>query len=243
MVHCIVLVTFVFDFSINSSEEFRQWLKNNPNLYNHFILLRLEDPNYAPTEGEWHHIIPKHSNGPDEDWNTIFLTHKDHVEAHRLRAQVYNEPGDKLILNLFANPAMNTAEAKQERRARGHATQKRNKTGFSSSELQAKLGRKGGAKQTPKKVEKYKEKQNPIVTKTLEEGCRFRFKNTDIVVIIPPKTIELLWEVHALFMAGVPESEEKEKLANITVKVNFTSLLRKVLVGERKSFYGFYLEK
>ena len=30
---------------------------------------------------------------------------------------------------------------------------------------------------------------------------------------------------------------------NITVKVNFTSLLRKVLVGERKSFYGFYLEK
>ena len=41
-----------------------------------------------------HHIIPKHQNGPDEDWNFTYLTKREHVIAHWLLWKINGNPLD-----------------------------------------------------------------------------------------------------------------------------------------------------
>ena len=75
-------------------------MKTNSNVYNRFILNRLNNCVEAD-HYEYHHIFPKSIGGVDKSWNLIRLTVKDHHKAHFYRYQVYNEYIDKLALTLF----------------------------------------------------------------------------------------------------------------------------------------------
>lgn len=51
---------------------------------------------------ETHHIIPKHDGGFDTKENLIDLSFKDHIQAHLLRWEVYNQIGDLAAYNLMS---------------------------------------------------------------------------------------------------------------------------------------------
>lgn len=136
--------------SINSKEDIINFLTSDPNKYNLFILekfqnqsLNNEKKNETVTY-EKHHIIPIHAGGPDKPFNLIRLTTQDHILAHMLRYEVYKELGDKLFLNFKSEESISPEKAKKNRIAASHEAQKQNKSGFFSSEQQAKHGKKGG---------------------------------------------------------------------------------------------------
>jgi hypothetical protein len=101
--------------SVTNRQTLMAFLKDsrNKNAYNTFILSLLDkESEFTMNQGEKsqtnvilqkHHIIPLHAGGPDEIWNLVKVTVKDHVTAHRLRYLVYNEDGDERFLRFREN--------------------------------------------------------------------------------------------------------------------------------------------
>lgn len=227
-------------FRIQSRDDCIQYLKQNPNLYNDFILHRIKN---SVAFEQKHHIFPRHAGGPDVDWNLVDLSSKDHIEAHRLRLIVYNEQGDKSAMAFFTNPEMNSYERIQERIKNSHVSQQRNKNGFYSSTKQRENGIKGGKIQTEAKREKYVQKQCAGVAEALSKTMFWKHKTSVGILKIPANSIVLLDEIRTLFLANFSlTDEEKTKLQNVK-KSTFTSALRKVLLRQvgRPSLYGFSL--
>lgn len=214
------------------------WLKKNKNIYNDYILQKIKRQD-QPTKGENHHIIPKHVGGPDVSWNLILLTVEEHVKAHELRLEVYNDPGDKAFMNFYKNPGLSNNERIQQRVKFSHETQKLNKTGFFSSEQQSLNGQKGGKKQTAAKIKKYIEKQNPIIVEKLKKGTIWLNSKTNEIIHIPGG-LSLLYELQPFFAESFVDNVDKQRILNIA-RSTFTSSLSRVLKQERDSLYGITL--
>ena len=103
--------------NINSREDLITFLINNPNKYNSFILQKFnflkENPFPLTIVTENHHIIPKHAGGSNESWNIIKLTVTDHIRAHELRAEIYNEIGDHLTTRFKNTKGLSPEQAQQ----------------------------------------------------------------------------------------------------------------------------------
>lgn len=123
---------------IKNREDLIQYLKHENNAYTQFILDRLSKPAPEKDKSQNHHIIPLHAGGPDKTWNLIRLTYEDHLTAHKLRYEVYKEPGDKNAINLAGTEQAYLTKPKVESVRRGDATRKLNKIGIYMLLLQVK---------------------------------------------------------------------------------------------------------
>ena len=98
---------------------------------------------------EKHHIIPARKGGPDEAWNLISVTYKEHCKLHEILFKLYGEEGDNKAAAARKNAGPGTREAKIEGSRRGHTTMKQRGIGFYDSNLQRELGKRSGGKKTP----------------------------------------------------------------------------------------------
>lgn len=236
----------MFQF-INNRKTLITFLENNPNSYNNFMLYKIENESETLNQGitqnlaiESHHIIPKSVGGPDENWNLVNLTVEDHMSAHSLRYDVYQNLGDKLAVNLRTDTPI-TRESILARVALSHEASRRNQSGFWSSEQQAINGRRGGAKQTESKRAKYKEKLSPIIREKFQNTMVWSHPDFKQNLIIPTKKVELIIDLLPIFLdALTPDSTYYKNLENISNQ-SFTSSLSKVLLGKRNHYLQFRL--
>jgi len=87
------------------------YLKNNPNLYNSYILpfcllpgalLRKNLPQKDKNKGiDLHHIIPISSGGPDVAYNIVFLPKADHIISHYYLAKTTNKSKDHYAVKMM----------------------------------------------------------------------------------------------------------------------------------------------
>lgn len=125
------------------------------NIYADFILeARLqaqkaiqEDPTIYT---EVHHILPRHSGGPDETTNLVVLLYNDHVKAHYIRWIQYGHIGDKIAFSVMAGQNVEARKIKASIAGNigGPIAQqlfKQTNKGWFNSEIQRALGIKGAA--------------------------------------------------------------------------------------------------
>jgi hypothetical protein len=230
------------------------YLKECDDVYTRFILQKLSEaadnapkilevdenaPNLSEIDGkikyfEKHHIIPKSVGGPDLEWNIVVLTFEDHFIAHKLRYEAYGQYNpDKLFLILRTNQ---TAEKHQLLLRAGHATQRIKKLGFFDPVAQSARGKLGGAKQTQKKVAKYREKMVPAVAEAFAMHMLWIHtdKNREIsTLIFFPDTLYIVKDLYYKLDACVPFSNRNQS--------SNTSGLARVIKRQRKKYCGWSL--
>jgi hypothetical protein len=228
---------------ISDKKTLLSYLKNTPNAYNEFMLHCLCNP--PPTENtQKHHIIPRHSGGPDEDWNMVTLTVEDHAKAHELRWETYKDKASALSLDELALRGLrgefNTEEMIKKRVQLSHHIQKTEKKGRWDAKLQSMLGKKGGAKQTEAKAEKYKEKLSHSVKALLKKGSTWKHKDGKSSVTFQAEELSLMIQLLEKLIEVTKDADSKKQITE-TKKSNATSLLARVIKGERLSAYGWQL--
>ena len=230
---------------ICSREDLVLFLKNNPNAYNNFIFEKIEEeksPTFSKQDKNRHHIIPRHTGGPDEPWNILMICTEDHKKAHQIRYEVYAEEGDLNAIRFWNNPPKNTVEAQKRRIKLSHETCKVEGIGFFSSEQQSINGQKGGKVKSENKKATSIKKLTPVVANVLNQKMRWKHKkNVQIEVIsIEPGTLQLVADLRMIFVNSLPEGEEKTRLLHMPT-ANFSSSVSKVLKGQRKTAHNFTL--
>lgn len=76
------------------------------NIYELFIK-NLEDQTIKDEYFEYHHIIPKHKGGTNDESNLIKLTYRQHILAHLLLYRIYNRPEDLAAYRLMRGISCN----------------------------------------------------------------------------------------------------------------------------------------
>lgn len=220
---------------ISNKEDLKNFLKENPNVYNDFILQRIDHPAVGKYT-EDHHIIPKHAGGPNKRWNLIKLTPEDHMEAHQLRSLVYNEPGDSHALRFRTNPS-----ELFERRLRGNQianeTRLRARTGIYAEGVSSKGGRSGGLVKSHEKDLKQSTKMSEPVLKSLYEGSRWKHLQTGTELIVQPNSLFTLPQLVQKLLEALPPCKDKEVLEKAKTST-VTSNLARVIKKQRPSAYG-----
>lgn len=127
--------------NISNLQELISYLERENNSYSNFIISKIKrDPNSLNGEiTQIHHIIPKHQGGPHVSWNLVKLTIEEHATAHQLLFENYQNLADQGASQMISG------QIKQGRntiRQIARETNRRNKTGFFNSELQAELARR-----------------------------------------------------------------------------------------------------
>lgn len=211
------------------------------NAYNAFILDRFDNPVIGELMEE-HHILPKHAGGPDVEWNLISLTPEDHVEAHALRASVYNEAGDKNVIK-FRSKTSNITEQLLKAKALGDQTRREQGTGIYAPGMSAKGGSVGGSVKSEKKDLKQSTKMTTPVYNALYNGSRWKHEKTGTEVIIEPNTVFTLPNLVKKLLEALPPCDDKTTLTNAKISTA-TSNLARVIKQERLTSYGWsiYME-
>lgn len=156
---------------IKNREDLICYLKEENNAYSTFILERLDCPPPKGERKQLHHIIPTHTGGPDENWNLIPLTANDHYLAHKIRAEVYGESGDIMMIRLGV-----ISDEKEIARVRsGDTTRKIHEKGIYEKGVSSRGGRIGGSKKTKAKDESHQGKMSLIVKKLFMKLVLFGF--------------------------------------------------------------------
>jgi RNA polymerase subunit RPABC4/transcription elongation factor Spt4 len=220
---------------ISNKEDLKIFLKESPNVYNNFILQRIDHPVIGKYT-ENHHIIPKHTGGPHKRWNLIKLTPEDHMEAHRLRALVYNEAGDHQAIRFRTNPSELV-----ERRLRGNQianeTRLRERTGIYAEGASSKGGRIGGLVKSHEKDLKQSTKMSQPVLKALYEGSRWKHLQSGTELNLQPNRLFTLPQLVQKLLEALPPCKDKEVLERAKTST-VTSNLARVIKKQRPSAYG-----
>lgn len=209
-----------------------------------------------PTIGnlEKHHIVPRHSGGLDITTNLIQIMPRDHILAHLLRFLEIGEKGDKLAY-IFRRHTYNFDLSSHGKKIA--AIHKINGTGFFNSELQRKLGRKGGkiggSKNTQiqwdarSKVGKQygvqvgKSNQSELLKDILACTLVFHHRDApDIPFIIPPS--DSAAEVKRKLIALCEELGYPEFAAKLITSPN-GGLFHNFLKGKKPTAYGWVVTK
>lgn len=221
-----------------------EYLVKTPNPYNDFILARLKNEHPKNSENldiQKHHIIPRHIGGPNRTWNLVRLTVSEHREAHRLRWETYNNQADELALR-FMQEEHNTPELIAARVALSHEYQRTNQIGRWNSEQQSRLGRIGGSRQTQAKREKFREKLSVPVKNFLDRGSTWYHKSTMKHITFAPNELFLVTDLLEKLIEATEDETYKQMMQN-TRKSNATSVLAKVIKGERPSCYNWFIQR
>ncbi len=225
---------------IKNREDLIKFLEGEANEYSDFILYHMQNP--PPADAiriERHHIIPLHAGGPDEEWNLIPLIPEDHYTAHEIRARVYNEQGDIIMIRMRKAGSTNLSEDAMNRMRTGDATRKAQGTGIYAEGVSAKGGRAGGAVKSEAKDLGQKSKMSEPVIKALNEGSSWVHK-TGVTCNVPPG-LNTMPQLLKFLIEALPLDNEDRKKLEETNTGNVTSLLAKVIKNERSSTYGWRL--
>jgi len=227
---------------MKSREDLIKYLEGEANEYSKFILDRMKNPPPANAERiEQHHAIPLHAGGPDETWNLIPLIPQDHFKAHELRAQVYNEQGDKNMIKLRPADGSSLSESTIKRIKTGDATRKEKGTGIYAEGASEKGGRAGGAVKSESKDLSHQSKMSELVKKALYEGSSWVHK-TGVTCNVTPEEANTMPKLAKLLAKALPlDCKDRKSLENVEKPVNVTSGLAKVIRNERSSAYGWRL--
>ncbi len=87
---------------IQNKEDLIQYLEQNPNAHNTFVLELIQRESNMVREKQVlseptskHHILPIFDQGSPDSWNILEVTRKEHMQIHMLRYEVYKKEGDK----------------------------------------------------------------------------------------------------------------------------------------------------
>lgn len=235
---------------IGNRNDLRNYLISENNVYSAFILEKLSSPppqrDENPAGGtEVHHIIPRHAGGPDSQWNLIELTRQDHVRAHELRYEAYNETGDASFLrSVRENPSINPDRARTRRanNERGAQQRRAERTGIHAEGASAAGGRASSARPSQQRRLSHQNQMAPEVRAALYEGSVWYHAPTNTSLEVPPNQVLTLSELKDTFIRALPEGDaDRERLATTANNVNVTSNIRKVIMGQRQTAYGWRL--
>ena len=110
------------------------------NAYMDFIHTCREKVYPPETKLQLHHIIPIHDGGTNDLENLIKLSFKDHLEAHRIRYEVYKQDNDDLFIQLVSGNDQKIFTLQRQLGARAtHALLKSKKENRWNSDYQRKL--------------------------------------------------------------------------------------------------------
>jgi hypothetical protein len=196
---------------------------------------------------EEHHIIPFHAGGPDVEWNLISLTPETHFEAHRIRAEVYQETGDINAFRLRGEQSVDLMERRVAAARSGENTRKQEGSGIYAPGVSSKGGKIGGRVKSVKKDFGHQTKMSNQVKELLDRGSTWksafadpRHGKTNCSVTIPAKAVYTLPQLVNIFVEALPLGVDREQLskANMTT---VTSNLARVIKGQRPTAYGWKL--
>jgi hypothetical protein len=158
-------------------EELVSFLQKENNSYAIFILDRLNRDYriFGDVESNKHHIQPKHAKGSDERWNLVSLSLEEHMQAHQLLFDCYNNHYDYCVVCLFFGK---TKEAQKAVRKQNQINMKNNNRGFYNSALQRELARR------PKPRLPYARKD--VILVAIENGFIIEHVQTDKCLIVRP---------------------------------------------------------
>lgn len=258
---------------IRNIEGLFNYLKKENNKYSLFIINKIntnssisqeiknQNVNFDRKLFEKHHIIPKHTGGPDASWNLIYLSKEDHVEAHILRYEVYGEFGDynflstKNVLGINNRVKLNPEFDKQltKNKQRGTKTQIANQIGIFNRDAAIKAGLKSKkvieslTEEEKRTLDKRHQTQmSDAVWSTLYEGATFIHSRTETKVVLKPEEALTLTELKNILAAALPKHDvDRIRLEKAEKPVNVTSALSKMIKGskDRPSAYGWKLIK
>lgn len=221
---------------IESTTDLRNYLTSTNDVYTRFVLDLISKQDASKVYEEGHHIFPKSVGGLDDDWNILPVSYEDHLRCHELRYKAYGELTDKLAINLRK---CQTREQQTIARQKGRETQRIKKIGLFDSTMQSVRGKKGGARQTEAKRERYKEKLSEPVKNALEGAMIWKYASKDGIeteLFFAPGSYELVKDLYFALDKAVPYSFSSAKITS------HTSGLAKIIKGERLSYQGWKVQ-
>lgn len=228
----------VRDVILHDRTALTEYLITHPNAYNDFLLPFVDQP-LRQQGREDHHVIPRHAGGTDEPGNLISLTAREHVEAHRLRHEVYGEQNDARVVRMRQAETLTTEQIHLERVHASHEACRENQTGFFNSQQQSLNGQKGGKVITEKKIAKWQEKQNPLIVSALADGTKWSHPVLGVITV-PPGKCKMVSDLQNHLINTLPEDEEKTKYLALTAEKpnHFCSNIRKIIVDKNRNRFG-----
>ena len=211
--------------NIHNTQELMEFLTKENNSYAEFILSKLnrKSKNLGQERTQFHHIIPKHQNGPDAQWNLIRLTVEEHAQAHELlfeNNQNYYDLGASQMLRGQLKQGWQTI-LKQSLDNR-----KNNKSDRFNSELQRELGSR------PKK-QRANYARNTYIVNALLRGFDLYHKGSKNLVKIGPCECHHMVAVVDKLMSHPFMENEREHWQRCDTKQNHPYLmgLTRLLTG------------
>lgn len=221
---------------LTNSQSLKEFLMRDKNPYNEFIIAKIENP-VVGKYTEKHHIIPLHAGGPDVGWNLIPLTPEDHIRAHELRAQVYNEQGDLDCIKFKGDSSKDLTERRLQSIKTGDTVRRKEGTGIYAEGVSAKGGRIGGTVKNIAKDLSHKTKMTEKVRNALYQGSTWKHEETGIELVIQPDTVFTLSQLLEKLTIVLPDGKHKDLLTQ-AVRSTAVSNLSRVIKQERKKAYG-----
>ncbi len=223
-----------FQQNITNRDELINYLSAQANSYTLFILAII-DRNPETLEGQItnkHHIIPRHSGGPDKPFNILIVTLEEHIEAHRLLFENYGALSDSAAFHMMSG---RIAKGEEVIRQKAQQTMKDKKIGFFSSETQRNLANRPHAPRRPYT-------RDAFVTAALERGFTLEKKVGDTletVVIEPSECPNLTFVVNKLMQCpSMHDKRTKWDLEQHKSQNWIVSSLTRIITGYRCSKTG-----
>lgn len=226
---------------IKNSNDLIKYLEKENNSYSIFILDKIKAQNennsfMCRSKGEFHHILPKHSGGPDEKWNLVLLSIEDHAKAHKLRYQCYNQLADEYATRLKENSAsIDFVRARQEL---GRETMRQKGIGFYNLVLQKELGSRP-KNHTEQREEFYQKHIKDNYKKIFEKSICFRHSVLNIEISSKPYQFARTGHIQSFLVSALTEGSAEQ--LNLEKDSNFTSGINRVLKGWRKSYKSWFI--
>ena len=194
-------------------------LRDCNDIYTNFILEKLElNLTKDPFVNEVHHIIPYSVNGPDVEWNRMFLSILDHSQAHALRAEAYQEIGD---INATKLKLAQTPDNRKQALLKSVETRKALGITVFDSNFQSQAGKIGGSIRSKAKEDKWKEKMGNATTSAFSATMVWKHKS-GVEVTFKPGEIEQPQELAKRLHALVPFNNPSETAGSLTKVINKT---------------------
>lgn len=189
---------------------------------------------------EKHHIIPLHAGGPDATWNLISLTPENHLEAHRIRAEVYQEPGDLNAVRLRGEQNSDLMARRIDAIRSGDTTRKKEGSGIYAPGVSSKGGKISGRVKSIAKDLGHKTKMSDQVKELLDRRSTWSHKKTNCFVTIPAKAVLTLPQLVNILVEALLHGVDREELREAKI-TNVTSNIARVIKGQRQTAYGWTL--
>jgi hypothetical protein len=224
---------------IQSREQLKKHLRQENSSYSQQMLsyVKQEEQNPEQSLDERHHILPFHDGGPDLPWNMVQVSFTEHTQAHQLRYDCFQQPGDELSVRFLLGTE--SADVHRARARLGHETMRREKIGFYNSDVARELGKRGGGKKTPKREESYTKRASSEFKRLLSKTLVFTHLEQNLEITFAPNTFERTSQIKASLLEKMDPNNPKTKLVekDQNFATNFNKVFNRILYPGPSSVY------